>query len=272
MEMSVDTAEREHLDKVRNRFTTTAESFSEFVLSRRAAEAELLATMATDGLELTPASLALDVACGPGTLSLQFALRFGRVVGLDFTPEMLRKARQAADRVDRGNLELVRGDAYALPFREESFDVAVSGYALHHLLDPKRVVRNIAAIVRTGGRVAIVDMVVPPGADGNAVNAIERARDASHATTLDSRALRGLLTGAGLRVLAEDTQERQRIFDDWMNVAGQAPGSPGYEVTKRLMRASAGADTAGYRPRRNEKSGAIEFVQTSMLLIAEKLR
>ncbi len=79
----MDRAEQEHLDKVRNRFTTTAESFSEFVLSRRAGEAELLAGMATSGLELTPASLALDVACGPGTLSLQFALRFGRVIGLD---------------------------------------------------------------------------------------------------------------------------------------------------------------------------------------------
>ncbi len=33
-------------------------------------------------------------------------------------------------------------------------------------------------------------------------------------------------------VLAVETQERQRIFDDWMNVAGQAPGSQGYEATK----------------------------------------
>ncbi len=148
--------------------------------------------------------------------------------------------------------------------------MAVSGYALHHLLEPERVVRNMAAVVRRGGRVAIVDMTVPPGADGEAVNAIERARDASHATTLGSRALRGLLTDAGLRVLAVETQERQRMFDDWMNVAGQAPGSLGYEATKRLMLASAGGDTAGYRPRRNEKNGAIEFVQTSMLLIAEK--
>jgi ubiquinone/menaquinone biosynthesis C-methylase UbiE len=266
----MDRAEQEHLDKVRNRFTTTAESFSEFVLSRRAGEAELLATMVTNGLEVMPDSLALDVACGPGTLSLQFALRFGRVVGLDFTHEMLRKARQAAERADRGNVELVRGDAYALPFEESTFDVAVSGYALHHLLEPERVVRNMAAVVRRGGRVAIVDMTVPSGADGEAVNAIERARDASHATTLGRRALQGLLTDAGLRVVAVETQERQRIFDDWMNVAGQAPGSPGYQATKRLMLASAGGDTAGYRPRRNEKSGAIEFVQTSVLLIAEK--
>jgi ubiquinone/menaquinone biosynthesis C-methylase UbiE len=267
----MDRTEQDHLDKIRNRFTTTAESFSQFVLSRRANEAELLATMATDGFELTPASVALDVACGPGTLSLPFTSRFARVVGLDFTPEMLKKAHQAAERAGRGNLELVRGDAYALPFAEGEFDLAVCGYALHHLLDPERVVRNIAGVVRSGGRVAIVDMMVPPGADADAVNQIERARDPSHATTLKSRALVGLLTGCGLRVLATETQERQRIFDDWMNVAGQAPGSPGYEKTKALMRASAGGDTGGYRPRRNEASGATEFVQTSMLLVAGKM-
>jgi ubiquinone/menaquinone biosynthesis C-methylase UbiE len=266
----MDRAEQEHLDKIRNRFTTTAESFSQFVLARRSGEAELLAAMATDGWELAPASFALDVACGPGTLSLPFTLRFARVVGLDFTAEMLRKARQAAERAGRDNLELVCGNAYALPFVEGKFDLAVCGYALHHLLDPERVVRNMARVVRPGGRVAIVDMVVPPGADGGVVNSIERARDPSHATTLDSGTLRGLLNNSGLRILNTETQERQRVFDDWMDVAGQAPGSPGYEKTSRLMRASAGGDTGGYRPRRNDANGAIEFVQTSLLLIAEK--
>jgi hypothetical protein len=115
-----------------------------------------------------------------------------------------------------------------------------------------------------------VDMIVPSGADAETVNRIERARDPSHASTLRPRELKGLLMTAGLRVLAEETQERQRKFDDWMNVAGHSSGSEGYAKTQQLMRASAGGDTAGYRPRRNEKSGAIEFVQTSMLLVAEK--
>lgn len=266
----MEPVDQEHLDKVRDRFTKTAESFSEFVLSRRAGEAELLATMATKDMELSPASVAFDLACGPGTLSLAFAARFGRVVGMDFTPEMLRKARQSVDKAGLGNLELVRGDAYALPFSDGVFDLAACGYALHHLLEPGRVVQNIAGVVRRGGRVAIVDMMVPHGADGEMVNRIERARDASHATTLSAAGLRGLLAEAGLRVLATETQERQRQFDDWMNVAGQAPGSPGYEKTRHLMKASMGGDTAGYRPRWKEGTRAIEFVQSSLLLIAEK--
>jgi ubiquinone/menaquinone biosynthesis C-methylase UbiE len=264
-------ADHQHLGKIRDRFTTTAESFSEFVLTRRAGEAELLATMAIDGMALAPSSVALDVACGPGTLSLPLTLLLGCVVGMDFTPEMLRKARQAADKLGRTNLEVVRGDAYALPFADDTFDLVFCGYALHHLLEPDRVVKNMAAVIRRGGRLALVDMVVPPGADGDAVNRIERTRDASHATTLSRSTLQNLLQAAGLRILATESQERQRIFDDWMNVAGKVPGSPDYEKTRDLMRASMGGDTAGYRPRRNEATGAIEFVQTSMLLIAEKL-
>ena len=266
----MDSASKQHLDKIQDRFTTTAESFSDFVLTRRAGEAELVAKMATDGMSRTPSSSALDVACGPGTLSLPLLARFGRVVSVDFTPEMLRKARQSAERAGRSNLQLVRADAYALPFQPGSFDLAVCGYALHHLLEPGRVVHNLTQMVRRGGRVAVVDMMVPPSADADSVNRIERTRDPSHATTLKGGALKDLLRDAGLRVLASETQERQRTFDDWMNVAGRAPGSPGYEETRRLMMASAGADTAGYRPRRNQASGAIEFVQTSLILIAAK--
>ena len=266
----MDNTGKEHLDKIRDRFTTTAESFSDFVLTKRAVEAELLANMATEGMTLTASSSALDLACGPGTLSLPLAARFGYVVSLDFTAAMLQKAGQFAERAGRGNLRLVRADAYALPFLPETFDLSACGYALHHLLEPGRVVQNLAQVVRRGGRVALVDMMVPTGADPDAGNAIERTRDPSHATTLRRSALKGLLQDAGLRVLAAETQERQRIFDDWMNVAGKAPGSPGYVEPRRLMRASAGADTAGYRPRRNETNGAIEFVQTSLILIATK--
>ena len=267
----MDHPDQNHLDKIRDRFTTTAEAFSQFVLSRRAAEAELLAAMATNGLNLTPSSIALDVACGPGTLSLPLTARFPRVVALDFTPGMLQKASQAAQGEGRANLELIRGNAYELPFAPQSFDLVTNGYALHHLLEPALVVQNMASVLRPGGRLAIVDMVVPPGADSDAVNAIERARDPSHATTLSARVLQQLLASAGLRLLTTETQERQRIFDDWMNVAGQTPGTPSYERTRALMKASAPRDTAGYRPRRNETTGAIEFVQTSLILVAEKV-
>ena len=78
-------------------------------------------------------------------------------------------------------------------------------------------------VVRPGGRVAIVDKYVLEGDDVEAMDHIERLRDPSHTNTLREVELRGLLTDAGLRLLAEERRDRPRSFDLWMHVAGRRP-------------------------------------------------
>jgi hypothetical protein len=93
-------------------------------------------------------------------------------------------------------------------------------------------------------------------------------------STLTAAELRALLTGAGLRVVAEETGERVRRFDDWMHIAGWGPQDPAYAETLRLMEASMEGDTAGFHPRWAARGGGsreLEFVQTSAFLVAEKL-
>jgi 2-polyprenyl-3-methyl-5-hydroxy-6-metoxy-1,4-benzoquinol methylase len=72
------TSEPSHLDKIRERFTATADVFAESARSMRVAEGERLAEHATTGLALAAEALAIDVACGPGTFTRPLAPRVRR--------------------------------------------------------------------------------------------------------------------------------------------------------------------------------------------------
>src|SRR5438128_4035898 len=78
---------------------------------------------------LEPGERVLDLGCGAGTDSLVAAQMVGpegHVSGIDMTPEMLAKARAAADELGAVNVEFVEGEIERLPFAEESFDVVIS--------------------------------------------------------------------------------------------------------------------------------------------------
>jgi hypothetical protein len=125
--------------------------------------------------------------------------------------------------------------------------------------------------VRPGGRLALVDIFVPDGCDPAVANAIERARDASHCSTLLREELLALCEAAGFRVSSSETAARPRSFNDWMHIAGWRPGDPAYIATRRLMEADVSADRSGFRPHRATAFAAdFEFMQPSLFVVAEK--
>lgn len=262
--------EREQLERVRDRFTRTAEKFARFAVPTRSDEAERLARLvAPRGDEV-----ALDLACGPGTFTRALASRVRFLSGVDLTPAMLEQARHAISHARLANVAFACADANLLPFADAALDLAVCAYSFHHFFDPARAARELTRVVRAGGRVAVVDIVVPEGADAEFNNRIERARDSSHARTLRLAELETLLEAAGLRVLVPEISERLRRFDDWMQTVDWPRGTPAYRETRRLMEASMPGDLAGFRPRfvASVAMGPdeIEYVQTSAFVVAEK--
>lgn len=110
-------------------------------------------------LALAPGARVLDVACGTGDLAFELERAGARVVGLDFTFEMLRLAR-AKD--VSGHLPFLNGDALALPFEHASFDAATIAFGLRNLADRARGLRELARVVRPGGRVMVLEFSLPP--------------------------------------------------------------------------------------------------------------
>lgn len=267
-------ADRQHLDRIRSRFTHTAQEFARFALATRGDEAERLAGLAAPRDD----ELALDLACGPGTFTRAFAKRVRYVFGFDLTAAMLEQARAATAQAGLANIGFACGDANALPFADATLGVAVCGYCFHHFLEPARVARELCRVLRRGGRVAVADIIVPEGADPEWNNRIERTRDPSHSRTLTAAEVHALLESAGLRVLVGETGERLRRFDDWMQTVCGPAGTPVYAETRRLMEAAMPGDLSGFHARfaptppgeAGVPHGPIEFTQTSLLVVAEK--
>ena len=95
----------------------------------------------------------LDLGCGPGTITAEFADRVapGRVVGVDASAEVIARA---ASEFQRDNLEFLVGSAYALPFDDDTFDVVHTHQVLQHVADPVAVLREMRRVAKPGGIIA----------------------------------------------------------------------------------------------------------------------
>ncbi|HEY5044398.1 MAG TPA: class I SAM-dependent methyltransferase [Solirubrobacteraceae bacterium] len=104
----------------------------------------------------------LDVATGTGMVAAELRRRADcSVVGLDQSPAMLAGAR-ARFAGDGARVELVEGQAEQLPFADASFDALTFTYLLRYVEDPPATLRELARVVRPGGRVASLEFGVPP--------------------------------------------------------------------------------------------------------------
>lgn len=106
----------------------------------------------------------LDVCCGTGEMAFQMKKKvgpLGRVVGLDFTENMLAIANKKLAETDLVNLEFVQGDAMNMPFEDDTFDAATNGFALRNVLDIPKTIQEMTRVVKPGGRVVCIDVSRP---------------------------------------------------------------------------------------------------------------
>jgi demethylmenaquinone methyltransferase / 2-methoxy-6-polyprenyl-1,4-benzoquinol methylase len=121
-----------------------------------------------------PHERALDLCCGTGDIALTLCQRGARVVGLDFTRQMLevaaaRKRKEALKSIRAagqfsGNLphlHFLAGDAQSIPFPDDTFDIVTIGYGLRNLANWETGLREMQRVVRPGGRLLILEFGKP---------------------------------------------------------------------------------------------------------------
>ena len=114
-------------------------------------------------IEAGPGDTVLDVACGTGAVAIELARRHGcRVVGVDQSPEMLAEGRRRVEAAGLNErVELRDGRAEDLPFGDEELDGLTFTYLLRYVDDPAAAMRELARVVRPGGRIAMLEFSVP---------------------------------------------------------------------------------------------------------------
>ncbi|MEX0984500.1 MAG: arsenite methyltransferase [Actinomycetota bacterium] len=112
--------------------------------------------------DLREGETVLDLGSGGGIdvlLSAQRVGPTGKAYGLDMTEEMLRLARENAERAGATNVEFLRGLMENVPLPDASVDVVISNCVINLSTDKPAVIREIARVLRAGGRVGISDVV-----------------------------------------------------------------------------------------------------------------
>ncbi|SDI94587.1 demethylmenaquinone methyltransferase / 2-methoxy-6-polyprenyl-1,4-benzoquinol methylase [Frankineae bacterium MT45] len=107
-------------------------------------------------LELRPENRVLDLAAGTGVSTAELARSGATAIACDFSIGMLRAGRSR-----RASLPFVAGDALHLPFADEVFDSATISFGLRNVADVDQALRELARVVRPGGRLVICEFSRP---------------------------------------------------------------------------------------------------------------
>lgn len=122
---------------------------------------------ALDKIGVGDGDVVVDLACGTGDFCELVEARGARVIGVDFALQMLRQGQQ------RGLTHpAIQGDGEWLPFRTGSVDVVTCGFALRNFVSLEGVIREIARILKPGGRTALIDVDRPSFAPIRAAHSI----------------------------------------------------------------------------------------------------
>jgi ArsR family transcriptional regulator len=108
--------------------------------------------------QLLPPLRVADIGCGEGYLTVEASRWASRVIAVDRSPVVLKRARALATRRRVRNVIWKRGELDKLPLRDATVDVALLSQALHHAPDPAKALAEAARIVVPGGRVLVLDL------------------------------------------------------------------------------------------------------------------
>ncbi len=142
----------------KNRKEYYAETAEDFDKEFTAEDLEILSFL-LDSFSITNGMNILDLGCGTGVMFDMLRRQVGKdglVVGIDFCPDMVKKARK---NFPFKNVCPVDGDVESLPIESDSMDIAISFASFAHFQDPKLVLKEVSRVLKSGGQFHIIHLM-----------------------------------------------------------------------------------------------------------------
>ena len=189
---------RKRQDKAREYFDELAGKFGRSYVPGRSWEA-----LAHVLITLLPPLTVADLGAGEGTLAQLLAKNARKVIAVDNSPKMVEFASQLAKKHGFRNIEYRLGDMQEPPIAKNSVDLAILSQALHHAIHPQQAIAAAHAILKRGGRLAILDLLS---------HRFDRARDlyADHWLGFSEVELHQFLEKSGFRQIEVSVVSREK--------------------------------------------------------------
>lgn len=249
---------------IRRSFTRQAENF----------EKNTLNFSNTDYLEhivsaLHPSSqeTVLEVAAGTCICGRVLAPFVSHVYCLDMTPAMLDVGKHKAREQGLENLSFLLGDARALPFPQNSFDIVISRLAFHHFPESSRPFSEMVRVLKPGGKLALIDMQAPVESLRAVRDQLEALRDPSHMRILSDTELLSLFADHALAVTKYATTDMHNSLQEWLAFTNTPPEHQAY-ITQCFEAELSGMGQTGFFPYRMRQG--IGFHQPWVMIIGIK--
>ncbi len=252
----------EQIKRVVSAFSRQAKTFNQY---QQAFSKEEYNRFALSHMDLQATDNVLEVAAGTCGFGRAVAPHVHHITELDVTEAMLNIGREAASEQGMTNVSFVQGEAEHLPFADASFDCVVSRLAFHHFAEPKAAIAEMRRVLKSGGRLVIIDMRAREEALRETADRIEKLRDPSHVRCLSEAEFRCLADG--MRVTFCETIPLPVSLLDWMDVT-EVPAPARAEITQAMEAELCGGLPTGFEAYRED--GRIMFCHRWMLLAARK--
>lgn len=198
----------------------------------------------------------LEVAAGTYVCGRSLAPLVRNVTCLDITTAILVVGKDEAEKQGLCNIGFVHGVAERLPSSDNSFYIVISCLAFHHLPNPKRCFSEMARVLKTGGKLIVIDMEAVEEALRNTEDEMETLRDTSHMRNLSKEDFTEMFRENHLTITTMDCTELPVLLSTWPALTNTLAGISS-DISKRLEDDIKGCHLTRFRPYR--KNAEIYF-------------
>lgn len=209
----------------------------------------------------------LEVAADTCVCGRAIAPYAAKVTCIDATPAMLEIGQTSAENEHRSNMTFINGFAEELPFPDESFDIVMTRLSFHHFTKMDTPFSEMNRVLKTGGKLVIIDMEAASENFRNIEDSIETMRDSSHIKNRSIVEFFSLYETYNYKMLKTENTLIPVSLQAWMDLT-KTPEDVQITIQLKMKEDINGGTKTGFSP--YLKSGELYFNQRWLLMIGEK--